>query len=121
MRMIKLVFAFVLVAGFGASAFAGEKDAPKPGDEKAADQSGTQTGMLYAPSKEAPRGTVAELHQPAPGGAKGEETVFYLFADGGVARQLRDLANRGSSATVTGIVTKEGYRVTSISNVQKGK
>jgi len=82
-------------------------------------QQGTLTGALQLPSKEAPKGTVAELHQSAPGGAKGEETVFFLFADGSVSKKLKELASTGSTATVTGVVTKEGYRVVQISNIGK--
>jgi hypothetical protein len=122
MRMLKL-FALVAVLGLSTAAFTGEKDttttSPKPADEPRVTPTGTVTGTIHPPSKEAPRGAVAELHQAAPAGDKGGDIVFFLFADGKESRTLRDLANRGGSATVTGEVTEKGYRVTSVSNAQK--
>jgi len=111
MRMLKFVFPLMLAFGFAMTVRA----ADKPADEKPQDQTGSISGTIMPPSKEAPKGSVAELHQPQPGAAKGEETVFYLFADGSAARQLKDLANKGAMATVTGIVTEKGYKVMSVS------
>ncbi|HLX59876.1 MAG TPA: hypothetical protein VKX17_01220 [Planctomycetota bacterium] len=111
MRMLKYVFPLMLAFGFTMTAFA----ADKPADEKPQDQTGSISGTIMMPSKEAPKGCVAELHQPQPGAAKGEETVFYLFADGKESRQLKDIANKGGMATVTGIVSEKGYKVTSVS------
>src|SRR5258706_4885254 len=114
MRMLKLVFPLILALGFSIGACA----ADKPADEKPQDQTGSISGSIMMPSKEAPKGATAELHQPQPGAAKGEETIFYLFADGSAARQLKDIANKGGMATVTGIVTEKGDTVTSVT---KGK
>lgn len=113
MRMLKFVFPMILAFGVGASVSAAEKET-KPADEKPQDQTGSISGTLHMPEKEAPRGAVAALHQP--GGAKGEESIFFLFADGSTEKKLRDLAKKGATVTVSGTITKDGYRVTSISN-----
>ncbi len=113
MRMLKFVFPMILALGVGAGVSAAEKE-NKPADEKAQDQTGTISGTLHLPEKEAPRGCVAALHQP--GTTKGEESIFFLFADGSTEKKLKDLAKKGANVTVSGSITKDGYRVTAISN-----
>jgi hypothetical protein len=114
MRMSTFLVVLLMTFGFAAGVNAADKDS-KSATEAPTEQTGSISGTLGFPSKEAPHGCVAEMKVPAAGAAKGEETVFYLFADGSVGRKLKDLAGKGASATVSGAVTKEGYRVTSIS------
>ena len=122
MRIATLVLALCVSLGIASTSFAAEKEsksAPGATSEKPADQTGSISGSIHAPEKEAPKGCIAELHQS--GAAGGGESIFYLFADGSNAKQLKDLANKGGSATVAGVVTEKGYRVTGISNVVKSK
>ena len=116
MRLLKFVLPMVLFFGVAVTLRAADKE---PAGEKAVDQTGSLTGSIHVPEKEAPRDAVASLHQA--GVAGGEETIFFLFADGSVGRNLKDLAKKNATATVSGVITKEGYRVTSISNVIKSK
>ena len=118
MRIATVVFALCVLFGVASTSFAAEKETrPTPNTEKPADQTGSLNGSLHAPDKEAPKGC-SELHQ---GGATGGTSIFYLYAEGSVAKQLKDLANKGASATVAGVITEKGYRVTSISNIVKPK
>ena len=117
MRVLKVVFAFLMTFGVAAGLRAADKD-PKPGTgtEQPSQQTGSISGSLGLPSKEAPNGCVAEMKVAAAGATKGEDTIFYLFADGSVAKKLKDMAQKGQSATVTGVVTEKGYRVVSINS-----
>jgi hypothetical protein len=118
MRMLKFVFPLFLFAAAASVSQAAEKNM-KPDTEKPTEQTGTLSGSIQPPEKEAPQGAIASLHQA--GANKGEESITYLFAEGSLAKQLKELANKGGSATVAGTITKNGYRVTSISNVVKQK
>lgn len=116
MRMLKLVLPLVLVFGVAVTVRAADKE---PAGERAVDQTGSLTGSIQFPEKEAPHDAVVSLHQAGTGGAG--ETIFFLFADGSIAKNLKDLAKKGASATVSGTIVKEGYRVTSISKIVKPK
>ncbi len=110
--MLKFWMSLVLVLGFNAAINAADKDAPKSGENQPTEQTGSISGTLSSPGKEAPNGCTAQL---AVGGTgKGDETYYYLFGDGSIGKKLKELAQKGASVTVSGVVTKEGYRVTSI-------
>ena len=113
MRMLKFVFPMILAFGIAAGVRAEEKGRDnKPREEVPQDQTGSLTGTLHMPEKEAPKGATAALHQ----GSGAGETIFFLFAaDGNTEKKLKDLAKKGATATVTGVITKDGYRVTSVS------
>jgi hypothetical protein len=116
MRKLEIVFCvlFAMSAGAASSAEPQPQSAPQP-------QTGSISGTLQLPSKEAPKGAVAELHQAQPGVAKGAETIFYLFADGSIARKLKELAGKGAQSTVSGVVTEKGYQVTAIGRDENSK
>ena len=118
MRLLKVLFSLFLFAAMASAVHAAEKNAP-PDTQKPTEQTGTLSGSIQPPEKEAPKGAIASLH--VAGANKGEESITYLFADGSLAKQLKELANKGGSATVAGTITKDGYRVTAISNVVKQK
>lgn len=111
MRMLSVVVATMIAFG-AASLYAAEKD-PKIPENPPTEQSGSMTGTIHPPGQGSPKGAVAEIHV-AQAGQK-QEVSYALFADGGVGRTLRDLANKGASATITGVITKDGYKVTNVS------
>lgn len=117
MRMLSVVVPLVLAFGT-VNLFAAERD-PKIPENPPTEQSASLSGTIHPPGQGTAKGAVAEIHV-AQAGQK-QEVSYALFADGGVSRQLKELANKQQSATITGVITKDGYRVTQVSGVGKGK
>lgn len=117
MRTLKFVVALLLVTGVTAvwsadKEVAGSSEAPKQ-------QTASISGTLHPVSDSTAKGAVAELHVLASGAAKSEAVVYSLFADGSTGRKLKDLASKGATVTVSGVITEKGYQVTSFEKGSK--